>query len=349
MNSLAADLEQLAPAVAPPGHRGPSHGRRGPQLCPRLQTTYSPRGWWFRPRPTGPWHDGMLLGGDLFAAAPAAAGSPGFISTAKSEIRGRYGLSGMPGTGRREVWRSLKLMEGLKAETFFWTITLPTQTLYEIEAGAGWSAFQSRVEKELHRLLKDRLPQVLIVGVAEVQEKRYRRTRVFAPHLHVAFVGKRRGWNRWAFTHEELDGIIVAAAQTAGAGTFDPKAAGNVEPVRASVTAYMAKYMTKGVSPDVCLGLSSLVPRQWWFRSAELLAWVQQHTFPICIEFMEWTHRQRVLLDSLGLTRHVAIEGLPPEAPPCWRVDWRGPAQLAEVIAMWHEQVWEAEWRESTS
>ena len=201
------------------------------------------------------------------------------------------------------------------------------------------------MRKELHRLLMERLGFALLIGVAEVQEKRFRRTRVWAPHLHVAFIGKREGWCRWAFEHEDLDRIIVAAAVTAGAQPFDPKAAGNVAPIRASVTAYMAKYMTKGADANL-YGLSqeNLIPHQWWFRSAQLLAWVQEHVFPLALEFVSWVHRHRRELEAQGLIRHQIVEGLPESAPVCWRVDWRGPPELAEVIAQWQEDEWEAEW-----
>jgi hypothetical protein len=343
--SYAADLASLAPALAPPGHRGPSRGAAGPQLCPRLMTTYSPRVSWRRATApdTTPWHDGMLLEGDLWAAQPP--GSPGFISPAKSEKRGRYGLFGLRSQGRREIWRSLKLLEDLRPQLFFWTVTLPDQALAEIERGSGWAVFQDRVRKELHRLLTDRLGHVLMIGVAEVQEKRLKNHGTYAPHLHVAFVGKRRGWNRWAFDHGDLDRIIVAAAMTAGASRFDSKAAGNVAPVRASVCAYMAKYMTKGADPTLCgLRRENLIPHQWWFRSAELLRWVSDHVFPIALEFLAWVHERRRALVDAGLIQHQQVEGLPESAPICWRVDWRGPPELAEVIALWQESVWDAEW-----
>lgn len=346
---LAADLTALAELVAPSPADQEKAPAAGPRLCPRMVTTYSPRVHWPRPlRGTESDPRGHNRWCRLAGPWPEAPG-PGVRSPAKSETtppRGRYGLNGLTGSGRREIWRSLKLLEEHRSQLFFWTITLPDQALEEIAAGGGWSAFQDRVRKELVRLLLDRMGEALVVGVAEVQPKRLRNHGTYAPHLHVAFVGRRHGWSRWAFDHADLDRIIVSAAMTAGASSFEPKAAGNVAPVRASVCAYMAKYMTKGSQRvDVCLALMSLVPRQWWFRSTAMLRWVRKHVTPICLRFLSWVHEHRFPLEEARLIRHRQVEGLPPSAPVCWRVDWIGPEQLAQVLALYHEWQWDAEWR----
>jgi len=354
--TLAADLEQLAPSLAPPGSGGAFPCGRGPKLCPRLITTYSPRVDWPRPEVArcGDWqgHDRW----QRLAWVPEAPGSPGLVSPAKSVQRGPYGASGLTGNGRREIWRSLKLLEDQKTECFFWTITLPTDALAGIAAGRGWPAFQDRIRHELVRLLTDRLGVALVIGVAEVQPERLRNSGVYAPHLHVAFVGRRRGWVRWAFNHADLDGIIERAAEAAGAPAFTATSAGNVEPIRASVAAYMAKYMTKGAQgqkgPSIGSGLHAAVgeaverlrPHQWWFRSSPLLAWVRDHIFPLHLPFVAWVHENRRRLEELGLIRHQLVEGLPESAPLCWRVDWRGPPELAQVVALWHEWQEDANW-----
>ncbi|MFN9908511.1 MAG: hypothetical protein ACK56F_20675, partial [bacterium] len=53
--------------------------------------------------------------------------------------------------------------------------------------------------------------------------------------------------------------------------------AGNVQQVRKSVRAYLAKYMTKGgndTAPHVGGKWEGLLPRQWWFWTRPLRAWV---------------------------------------------------------------------------
>lgn len=343
--SLTEALGALASAAAPSGEAHADPGASGPKLCPRFITTYSPRVDWPRPGgvPAGDWQGHNRW--QRLQWVPEPPGSPGFISPAKSVQRGRYGLSGLTSNGRREIWRSLKLLEEYRAQMFFWTITLPDAALAGIEAGRGWAGFQDRVRHELVRLLVERLGVAMVVGVAEVQPKRLRNRGTFAPHLHVAFVGKRKGWYRWAFDHSDLDRIIERAAVAAGSPPFRASAAGQVEPVRASVAAYMAKYMTKG-SQDVTSALTrlDLVPRQWWFRSQAVCDWVRRSIFPLALGFVAWVHEQRRGLEDRGLIRHQQVQGLPESAPICWRVDWRGPPQLAEVLALYQEWLWEADW-----
>lgn len=343
--TLAADLEQLAPAVAPPGHRGPSIGGRGPKLCPRMVTTYSPRVDWPRPDRL---READWRGHDRWQRVqwvPEVPGSPGFISPAKFVHRSPYGAFGLSSNGRREIWRTLKLLEDVRSTLFFWTITLPDEALAGIAAGRGWAGFQDRVRHELVRLLTDRLGGALVVGVAEVQPKRLRERGTYAPHLHVTFVGRRKGWVRWAFNHADLDGIIERAATACGAPTFKATAAGNVTPVRKSVAAYMAKYMTKGCQAgQSAAGKIELRPKQWWFRSSAMLQWVREHVFPLSLPFVAWVHEHRRSLEEQGLIRHRQVEGLPESAPVCWRVDWRGPPQLAAVVALWCEWREDAKW-----
>lgn len=343
---LSADLSALAPLLEPTEAEQGGSPRSGPRLCPRLVTTYSPRVHWPRPeRHRGADWQGHDRWRRIAGPWPQAS-APGLVSPAKSVHPLRHGLSGLTSNGRREIWRSLKLLEEHRAESFFWTITLPDEALAGIERLRGWSGFQDRVRHELVRLLQSRLGFALVCGVAEVQPRRLRNHGTFAPHLHVAFVGKRRGWHRWAFDHDDLDGIIERAAVAAGAPPFRARSAGEVKPVRASVAAYMAKYMTKG-SQALTSALSrlELVPRQWWFRSQDLLRWVQRHITPISLRFLAWVHENRRVLEDAGFIRHRQVVGLPESAPLCWRVDWRGPPQLAALVALWHEWSWDAEWR----
>jgi len=346
---LTEALGALASAAAPLGEVRADPEARGPKLCPRMVTTYSPRVDWPRPGgvPAGDWQGHNRW--QRLQWVPQAPGSPGLVSPAKSVQRGRYGLSGLTSNGRREIWRSLKLLEEHKAEMFFWTITLPDEALDGLEQGRGWAAFQDRIRHELVRLLVERLGVALVVGVAEVQPKRLRNHGRFAPHLHVAFVGKRKGWNRWAFVHADLDGIIERAAAAAGAPPFRATAAGQVERIHSSVCAYMAHYMTKDAQrPSSALARTDLVPRQWWFRSQAVCDWVRRSVFPLALGFIAWVHEQRRELEARGLIRHQQVQGLPESAPLCWRVHWRGPPQLAAVLALYQEWQWEANWERTT-
>ena len=75
-----------------------------------------------------------------------------------------------------------------------------------------------------------------------------------------------------------------------------------------------------------------------------MLKWVREHVFPLSLPFVAWVHEHRRSLEQQGLIRHRQVEGLPESAPTCWRVDWRGPPQLAQVVALWCEWLEDAEW-----
>ena len=129
------------------------------------------------------------------------------------------------------------------------------------------------------------------------------------------------------------------------------KSAGNVQQVKRSVRAYLAKYMTKGgndTAPFIGGQWEALLPRQWWFISRPLRDWVLQHVFPIAFPFLHWVHLHRDQLQELGLIR-VRILDLPdPRAPMTFEVNWLRAEWLAELVAIWQEEEWDANWWRQT-
>jgi hypothetical protein len=125
------------------------------------------------------------------------------------------------------------------------------------------------------------------------------------------------------------------------------KSAGNVQQVKKSVRAYLSKYMTKGgndVTPHLGGEWESLLPRQWWFWSRPLRDWVLQHVFPIAFPLLCWVHLHREELQELGLIR-VRILDLPdPRAPMTFEVNWLQPEYCAEVVRIWQDDEWDADW-----
>lgn len=129
------------------------------------------------------------------------------------------------------------------------------------------------------------------------------------------------------------------------------KTAGNVQQVRKSVRAYLSKYMTKGgndTSPHLGGEWETLLPRQWWFWSRPLRAWVLQHVFPIAFPLLQWVHLYREELQKLGLIRVRLLDLPDPRAPLTYEVNWLSAENCAEVVRMWQEDEWDANWhRES--
>lgn len=345
--SLSADLRALGAAVAPPE---PQHGDPDlpiAWLCPRLRTTYSPRVSWqaFAPaqRERGP---SMPEWSRVWDPAPPAPGL-GLSLAPNSKRPPRYGLNGLPAAGRKQVWRALALLEEMRPLLSFWTVSLPTESLIALCQADTLPAFQDRLRQELSRLLRRKGLPDLVVGVAELQPARSHASGFPCPHWHVVFQGRKDRRSRWALSRAELDGVIAAALATAGVRAPDLRSAGNVQQVKRSVRAYLSKYMTKG-SGDCARwkggAHENLIPRQWWFWTRPLRAWVLEHVLPIAFPFLAWVHEHREQLQNRELARFRVLELSDPRAPTTYEVSWLSCELLAQVVYLWQLDSWDADW-----
>jgi hypothetical protein len=125
------------------------------------------------------------------------------------------------------------------------------------------------------------------------------------------------------------------------------KAAGNVQQVKRSVRAYLSKYMTKG-SGDTerwrGTEAETLLPRQWWFWSEELRAFVKAHVLPLAFSFLQWAHELRVELQKAELARFRVLPLDDPAAPITYEVSWISTAHLARLVFLWQTDVWDGDW-----
>lgn len=352
--SLAECLSVLGVMVS----RGElEHGEQEPprvELCPRLRSTYSPRLSWSDPDGlAGAHRGGMPEWARVWDPGPPAA-ALGLSLAPNSNRPDRYGLNGLPPKGRKQVWRALALMEGMRPLLSFWTVSLPTAALLDLNERDTWPLFQDRVRKLLARKLKAAGLPDLVVGVVELQPRRSRATGIPCPHLHVVFQGRKSRGSRWALSPADLDGVILAGLATAGVtvpagidGEAFLRSAGNVQQVKKSVQAYLSKYMTKGgndTAPHVGGSAENLLPRQWWFWTRALRCWVLEHVFPMAFPFLCWVHTHRRELQELGLIRLRVLDLPDPRAPMTFEVNWLSTDHLAEVIAAWQDEEWDAEW-----
>ena len=217
------------------------HGEVAPprvELCPRLRSTYSPRLSWADPEgPGGARAGGTPAWARVWDYGPPAA-ALGLSLAPNSKRPARYGLSGLPAAGRRQVWRALALLEEMRPLLSFWTVSLPTAALNALNERDTWALFQDRVRQELARKLRAAGLPDLVVGVVELQPRRSRATGIPCPHLHVVFQGRKSRGSHWALSPADLDGVISAALATAGValpagidGEAFLKSAGNVQPM----------------------------------------------------------------------------------------------------------------------
>lgn len=345
--TLSADLRALGPVVGPLEAQHGEPDAPAAWLCPRLRTTYSPRASWAEWREaTAEREPSLPKWSRVWDPGPPAPGLGSSLAP-NSKRPPRYGLGGLTPAGRKSVWRALALLEEMRPLLSFWTVSLPTESMHDLNRADGLPFFQDRLRKELARLLQARGIPALVVGVAELQPARSHASGIPCPHWHVVFQGRKDRRSRWALSKADLDGVIAAALASAGVPVPDLRSAGNVQQVKKSVRAYLSKYMTKG-SGDCArfVGRSheNLIPRQWWFWTKALRRWVLQHILPVRFELLCWMHENRRQLQELELVRFRVLDLPDPRAPMTFEVNWMSCAAVAQVLALFIEEEWDSQW-----
>lgn len=358
MKGFSGALLALGATLAPPEPQWGDVVLPAALLCPRLRTSYSPRVAWqvqaqhkeieAEKRPS--WSRVWVRG------HPESMG----LSLARNSDRpARYGLKGLTSNGRKQSYRALSLMEEHRACLAFWTVTLPTEALMQLSLLDSLPKFQDHLRNYLDRYLKSRGLPRWAVGVAELHPARSLREGMPCPHWHVVFMGRKTRGHKWAISREELDGVIGRALVAAGvelpAGVPMDRflaTAGNVQPVKKSVRAYLAKYVTKAgndTAPWVGTPFEALIPRQWWFWTKEIRLWTLKHLLPIVRDFLIWAHEYRHALDKAGLIRWKQFDLPDPKAPATFEINWLSLEHIAQVIAAWQLDQWDAEWHRNAS
>lgn len=351
---LSRDLRALGEQLRPPEPQWGEAEMPTAELCPRLRSCYSPRATWVEwkgfgdePKASMPewarvWDYGPTAEALGLSIAPNPKRPP------------RYGLSGLPAAGRKSVSRALALLEENRGLLSFWTVSLPTDALIALGQADTWQVFQDRVRKELVRRLQGAGLPVLLVGVVELQPKRSLAAGFPCPHLHLVFQGRKSRGTGWVLSPADLDGVIRVALATAGVQAPDGidaeswlATAGNVQPVRKSVRAYLSKYMTKG-SGDTerwrGTEAENLLPRQWWMWSRPMRDFVLAHVLPIAFGFLAWVHAWRVEIEEAGLARFRVLPLDDPRAPLTYEINWLSCDRLAQLVALWQEDEWDEQW-----
>jgi hypothetical protein len=199
-----------------------------------------------------------------------------------------------------------RLLEEDRRSLSFWTVTLPKPALKALaEVSDGVAAFQESLRQEIERLLRRRGLNPEVVGVAEIQPERLRRTGEFAPHWHLVFRGRKTAGHGWALNRAELDHLIALCLHRVCGCWFDCSKAGNVQQVRKSVAAYLGKYMKKGLCPQAQHLLDSapvnLIPKQWWLMTEPLRKALITRTFCLNTTFLQFVDAVESFLESEGL------------------------------------------------
>lgn len=190
----------------------------------------------------------------------------------------RNGLKGITSLGRRRVRNACYLLtkEAGKHRLTFSTVTIPNlcdEDMMKIHL--EWHKVIDRYRLLLNRHLKRCGLNGEIIGVSEVQEKRYAKSGFPALHGHFVFVGalSRGGWVLSPGRHDDIwrksiQSVLCGPVQSVSTAC-------QLKRVEKTAEGYLAKYMSKGgaaIASIVDDGFGWALPRQWWSCSRSLSA-----------------------------------------------------------------------------
>lgn len=210
---------------------------------------------------------------------------PLFIETPKSsqKPRGTYGKHGITGFGRKFVRNASLLLEQKyrKERLGFVTCTLPAFSSQMLRSITGvWGEVVRRFFQKMRRQLAKLSQPLIYVSVTEIQEKRFAKYGDAAPHLHFVYVCREsRNSRYWLFVcqiHRAWNEALREGLAYCGyTYTMSPDLGwGSVHcaRVRKSASAYLGKYMSKGVLviKEMQEAGYEEFPRQWWSATTDV-------------------------------------------------------------------------------
>lgn len=170
-----------------------------------------------------------------------------------SSPRKKRGSGGLTSHGRRQVKNACYLLEeevGRGCLSFL-TLTVPTLSFVEehIQVAQSWAYLVHRFMAWLKSRLRAAGLKPKYVYVNEIQEKRYERTGIYAPHLHIVFIGRKRfPSSGWVVSPSSVRKAWLAAISGLLNRPVESRSCENLQRVKYSCAAYLSKYLSKGRS-----------------------------------------------------------------------------------------------------
>lgn len=161
----------------------------------------------------------------------------------------RRGLGGVTRYGQRMIKCGAELLQrkyGARRLSFL-TCTIPGSPEDTVQVAMEWDQICRIFYQKLQRKLKAEGLSTAVVGVTEIQPKRFLRTGGMPLHLHIVFHGAPVD-NCWAFPPDAFtkwwkDSV---SARVPSQAKQSYAAATNVQRVKNSASGYLGKYMSKG-------------------------------------------------------------------------------------------------------
>lgn len=193
----------------------------------------------------------------------------------KREVRGQRGISSH---GKRLLRNSCYRLEKENSKDLltFATFTIPDVSTEEsLFLAENWGEIMRVFVQKLTRTLKSEGLPGEIIGAVEIQEQRTFRDNVMALHIHLVFVGRKKG-DTWAISPSEYNELwksVLSRYLFEDAASYNWSAVHNVQRVKKSVEMYLGKYVTKGVKSVQAVADKfgeNCLPRHWYTCSNSL-------------------------------------------------------------------------------
>lgn len=195
----------------------------------------------------------------------------------KPQKRAKRGSKGITSNAKRTVASAIVLLErahGLGNLSFV-TLTVPTVTVEQSKLiNSSWSEIVRQFIQQYTRRLSAAGLSTNYVHVTEIQEKRFHRWGIVAPHLHLLTVGRKSRYSDWAVSKTEVMQLWSRAIAAVTGLNLDCSFATRTEKPRESTKREMAKYLSKGsktVSDITEAGRAAELPSSWHGVSRALL------------------------------------------------------------------------------
>lgn len=133
----------------------------------------------------------------------------------------------------------------------FLTLTIPGLPLEDLKLiNENWDTAVNRILKWLRNKCKRKGYDVEYVYCTEIQPKRLEKRGEYVPHLHIVFNGRKSKRRDWSISPKMVRFAWHSIVKSYVAGDFNDSALENLQRIRKSAASYMAKYLSKGKSPD---------------------------------------------------------------------------------------------------
>lgn len=213
------------------------------------------------------------------------------------------GTGGMTSYGRRLLRNAVSRLESVHGNEClsFVTLTLPQLEYEEFWAcSSNWSEIVRVFYQKLGRLLESRGLPKSYAGCTELQPERSETEDVPALHLHFVVCGRKGRREAWRLRPSEFREVWASACSLYLFNQYDWSACENVQAVKYSAAAYLAKYVAKsgGCNPKIRSdGTGWSLPTAWFNCSLGLKRWVTDNTRVdgVLMGMLEYLCRKKII------------------------------------------------------